>query len=160
MKKIKKGIRLKEIKEAYRIARKVGLETRGSVMLGHPFETKKTALETLRFITDLRDCQQAYINIATPYPGTELYDMALKGEGGIRLLTQDFKEYRRYGDAVIEVNDLHKQDLIKLQRKGFLMFYLKPKRIIYNLKRAGIVAGIINAMAFLKSVFGSLALTK
>lgn len=78
--------------------------------------------------------------------------MAKKGEGGMRLLTDDFAEYRRYGNPVIEVNDLTKKDLIKLQKKGFLSFYLTPRRIYYNLKRAGMKAGFRNSLAFLKSL--------
>lgn len=154
LKAIKKGVTLEQIKKAYRMAKEVGLETRGSVMLGHPFETGRTAMETLEFIRDLKDCDQVHINITTPYPGTELYDMVARGEGGIKLLTDDFSEYRRYGDAVIEVNDLKREDLVGLQKRGFLMFYLTPRRVIYNLRRAGLLAGLRNAIAFLRSMMG------
>jgi len=153
LKTIKKGVTLDELKKGYRIAKKVGLETRGSVMLGHPCETKDTLADTLDFIQKLNDCDQMYINITTPYPGTELYDIAKKGECGMRLLTTDFSSYKRYGNAVVEVNDLSRQDLIRHQRLGFLKFYLTPKRILYNLRRAGIRAGLKNAVAFLRSVF-------
>jgi radical SAM superfamily enzyme YgiQ (UPF0313 family) len=153
LEKIKKGVKLEEIKEAYRLASKLGIETRGSVMLGHPFETRKTAMKTLNFIRQLNDCMQVYINITTPFPGTELHRMATNGEGGIRLLTNDFSQYRRYGSAVMEVNDLTRSDLVKLQRKGFWMFYMTPRRIVYNLKRAGLRAGLLNALAFVRSLW-------
>lgn len=152
LKVVKKGVTLEQVKNAFKIAKKVGLETRGSVMLGHPYETKKTAMDTLNFIKNLKDCDQVHLNITTPYPGTELYRIAQNSEGGMRLLTNDFSEYKRYGDAVIEVNDLTREDLIRYQRKGFLMFYLKPRRIWYNLKRAGLKAGVKNSIAFLKSI--------
>ena len=93
-----------------------------------------------------------YLNIATPYPGTELYDMAKKGEGGLKLLTDDFAKYKRYGEPVIEVNDLSARDLSDLQRRGFKMFYFTPRRIIYNFFRAGLKSGIKNVLAFLRSV--------
>lgn len=153
LRKMKKGITLEQIKRAYEITKSVGIETRGSAMIGFPYETKKTVMQTLRFIKSLDKCDQIYLNITTPYPGTELYDMALRGEGGVRLLTRDFSEYKRYGGPVMEVNDLTKEDLIWLQKKGFRMFYLTPKRIFYNIKRAGIKAGIKNAIAFVKSVY-------
>ena len=150
---IKKGVTLEEIRNAYKIAKKTGLETRGSAMIGLPTETRKEVMDTLNFIKSLDDCDQIYLNITTPYPGTELSRMAEQGEGGIKLLSKDYSEYKRYGGPVIEVNDLKRKDLIKLQKKGFLMFYLKPKRIYYNIKRAGIKAGIKNAIAFAKSIF-------
>ncbi len=150
---IKKGVTLAQVKKAYKIAKEVGLETRGSVMIGHPFETKKTVMRTLEFIKNLKDCDQMYINITTPYPGTELHRMTKKNIGGIGLLTNDFSQFKRYGEAVVEVNDLTREDLIDLQKKGFRMFYFSPRRIIYNLRRAGIRAAIVNSLAFLRAQF-------
>jgi radical SAM superfamily enzyme YgiQ (UPF0313 family) len=151
-KRVKKGVPLDAYPKAYAAAKSVGLETRGSVILGMPGETRRTVMETLWFACGLRDCDQLYINIATPYPATELYDLAVAGEHGMRLLTRDFSEYRRYGNAVIAVNDLSAADLNRYQRLGFLMFYLRPRRIYYNYKRAGLAAFVENATAFLKSV--------
>jgi radical SAM superfamily enzyme YgiQ (UPF0313 family) len=151
--KIKKGVTLKEVENAYRIADKIGIETRGSIMLGHPYETRETALETLNFAKNLKECKQMYINVATPYPGTEFNEMAKKGEGGIKLLTDKLSEFRRYGNAVIDVNDLTGKDLIKLQKKGFWMFYLTLPRIWYNIVRAGPKAAARNIIAFIRSLF-------
>jgi len=153
LRKIKKGVTVEEVKRAYKSAYKLGIETRGSVMIGHPYETKRTVMKTLWFIRNLKECMQAYINITTPFPGTELYEMVLRGEGGTRLLTKDLAQYRRYGNPVMEVNDLTKKDLIKLQRLGFIMFFLTFRRIIYNLRRAGILAGMKNAGGFIKSIW-------
>ncbi len=152
LKGIKKGIKLEDVVNGFKIMKKYGIETRGSVMIGHPNETSKTANETLRFIRGLHDCDQIYINITTPYPGTELYRQVINGEGGLVLLERDFSKYKRYGNAVIKVNDLSPKDLIGLQRKGFMMFYFTPRRIWYNFKRAGLKAFIKNAIAFTKSV--------
>ncbi len=59
-------------------------------MLGHPFETWSTALRTIRFLRSMKDCDQLYLNVAVPYPGTQLYEMARSGEGGMKLLTRGF----------------------------------------------------------------------
>ena len=59
--------------------------------------------------------------------------MARSGEGGMKLLTQDLSQYRRYGNAVIEVNSLTRRKLAFLQRLGFVAFYFTPRRIWYNL---------------------------
>jgi len=151
---IKKDIDLAQVKRAFKIAKEVGLETRCSVMLGHPYETRQTAIGTLRFIKNLKECDQAHISISTPYPGTELYEMAIKGEGGLKLLTRDFSEFKRYGKSVVEVNDLSREELIRLQRNGMIMFYLgSTRRIWYNIKRAGLKTGMKNAIAFAKSFF-------
>jgi radical SAM superfamily enzyme YgiQ (UPF0313 family) len=155
LKRIKKGITLEQVRNAYKVAAKVGIETRGSAILGHPYETRETAWRTIKFIHSIRECQQIFLNIATPYPGTELYQCAVSGEGGMRLLTTDYSRYTRYGDPVIEVNDLSAKDLRRLQRLGLLYFYLTPRRIWYNVvRRTGIRGGLVNAFAFVKGILG------
>jgi len=154
LKIIRCDVKKEDVQKAFTMAKGVGLETKGFVMIGHPYETKQTANNTLKFIKNLKNCDQIYINIATPYPGTKLHEMAIKEEGGMHLLTENYAEYRKYGNAVIEVNDISREDLIGLQKKGFIMFYFTPQRIIYNIQRAGLKSAAINSLAFLKSVVG------
>jgi radical SAM superfamily enzyme YgiQ (UPF0313 family) len=149
---IRKDTTLEQYRQAYAWCNELGLETRCSLMLGNPFETRETVKRTVDFACSL-DVYQAYINIATPYPGTALLDMARNGHGGLRLLTEDWSEYRRYGNAVMEMNDLTRQDLIRLQRKAYLRFYVRPGVVWKNIRRAGWRAAINNAVAFAMSVF-------
>jgi len=151
LKAIKKGVELEDLKTAYKLCKKVGIEARGSLMIGHPFETKETVQQSLDFVKTL-DCDQMYVNVTTPYPGSELYDLAKEGFGGLRLLTEDWKEYRRYGNAVMEMNDLSAEELVQLQKSLYKRFYLRPRIIWYNLKRAGFKAAFVNSWAFFKSV--------
>ena len=157
LKIIKKGITLEGVRRAYKIADKVGLETRGSAILGHPFETRETAWRTIKFLRSIKELKQIYLNVATPYPGTELYDYAVNGRGGMTLLTKDYSQYKRYGDPVIEVNDLSSNRLKMMQSVGLMCFYFTPRRILYNVfMRAGIKVGMINSYAFAMSTMRSL----
>jgi anaerobic magnesium-protoporphyrin IX monomethyl ester cyclase len=151
LKAIKKGVGLESYKKAYQLCHELGIETRCSLMFGHPFETKETIKSTMKFANSLK-CYQAYINITTPYPGSELLELARKKYGGINLLTEDWTEYRRYGNSVMTMNDLTTDDLIKLQKWGYRKFYLRPHIIWYNVRRAGFKAAIVNGIAFFKSV--------
>lgn len=148
---IKKGIPIEAYVTAYKLCSKHGLETRCSIIIGHPYETKETVKETIRFACEL-DCYQAYINIATPYPGSELLELARQGFGGIKLLTEDWTEYRRYGNSVMEMNNLTVEELVSLQKWAYRKFYLRPKIIWYNVTRAGVKAAFLNGIAFFKSV--------
>ena len=156
---MKKGTKLEQYRQAYQWCDELGLETRCSVMLGNAYETKQTVQSTIDFIRSLK-VYQAYINIATPYPGTDLLEMARKGEGGLRLLTENWAEYRRYGNAVMEVNDLTREDLILLQRTAYRKFYFRPHIIWKNVKRAGFRAAVNNAAAFALSVFSPMGKEK
>lgn len=151
LKIIKKEVRIEEVKKAYKIAKKLGLETRGSVMIGLPGETKETVRRTINFVKNLKELDHLYLNIAMPYPGTELREMALRSDYGLRLISKDYTDLCRYDNAVMEVNDLKHDDLIRLQRRGLLLAYLTPRRIWYNLTRAGVKAGLLNAMVFFSS---------
>jgi len=147
---VKKGITLEQIRKAYELADELGLETRLSAILGLPGESKETILNTIAFIKSLK-CKQAYINIGTPFPGTEFYEIAKEGKGGLKLLTSDWSQYRRWGNAVINVNELTAQDLIKWQRKAILDFYLRPHIIYYNLTRADLKSAAVNVWSFIRS---------
>jgi radical SAM superfamily enzyme YgiQ (UPF0313 family) len=149
---MKKGTTLEQYRRAYEWSDELGLETRCSVMIGNAYETRATAQQTIDFIRSLK-VYQAYINIATPYPGTSLLEMARRGEGGLRLLTEDWSEYRRYGNAVMEVNDLSRDDLIRLQKQAYMKFYFRPGIAWKNLKRAGLRAALQNAVGFSLSLF-------
>ena len=151
---IKKGTKLQDYVDAYKWCHELGIETRCSLIIGHPFETKETIKETMRFVNKLK-VYQAYINISTPYPGSELYEQAKAGYGGLKLLTDNWEEYQRYGNAVIEVNDLTREDLIRMQKWAYRKFYLRPSIIFYNLRRAGLMAGFKNAFAFARSVYSN-----
>lgn len=151
--KLGKGVSLDAFRPAYRLMKRFGVETRGSVILGNPYETSKTVRRTLRFIWGLRELDQAYINISAPYPGTVLREMALRGDGGIELLEASYGALRRYGGGVMRVNDLTPKRLARFQKIGTLVFYLHPRRFIYNLRRSGFRAMWRNGKAFLVSLF-------
>ena len=82
---------------------------------------------------------QANLSIATPYPGTKFYDMAQKQEGGVRLLVDDWSQYKRYGQAVISVGDISAEELIKFQNYGFYKIYSAPWRWLPVLRKNGIL---------------------
>lgn len=149
---IKKEVPLESYSIANRITNKYCVETLNSVMLGLPGETRETIKKTLSFLRNAREIYQANFSIATPYPGTELYEMAKKGESGLKLMTEDFSKYRRYGSAVMTVNDLTPNDLIKLQNDGFVSIYSAPWRIKPMLKKNGILGGFLMLIRLLKSI--------
>jgi radical SAM superfamily enzyme YgiQ (UPF0313 family) len=143
---IKKGVPLEAYLRANKLTHKYGIETLNSVMLGLPGETYETVEETLSFLENAREVRQANLSIATPYPGTELYEMAKNGEYGLRLLTEDFSKYLRYGCAVMSVNGLSARELIRMQNDGFVRIYSAPWRIIPMLRKSGLLGGFLTLL--------------
>ncbi len=61
--------------------KKAGIEVRGSFMIALPGETPELAEQTIKDALKL-DPEYAQFSIATPYPGTALYDEIKEGMWG------------------------------------------------------------------------------
>ena len=140
---MKKQVPLEHYVKANGICNKYGVEALNSVMIGLPGETRDTVMATLTFLRNAREVKQANFAIAVPYPGTEFHALAVKGDKGVKLMTKDFSEYRRYGTAVTTVGDLSPRDLIDLQNEGFVSIYSAPWRWIPMLQKHGVIGGTL-----------------
>lgn len=140
---MKKQVPLEHYVKANGICNKYGVEALNSVMIGLPGETRDTVMATLTFLRNAREVKQANFAIAVPYPGTEFHELAMKGDKGVKLMTKDFSEYRRYGSAVTTVGDLSPRDLIDLQNEGFVSIYSAPWRWIPMLQKHGVIGGTL-----------------
>ena len=79
MKRIKKGITLKQVENAVKVLKKHGFLVHGYVMYGFPWETQEHLERTIRFIENLKLDSLGY-SIATPLPATELLSI-VQNEG-------------------------------------------------------------------------------
>jgi hypothetical protein len=61
--------------------------------------------------------------------------MAKEGKGGIRLEARDWKDYRRWGNAVARTDALSCEDLVKWQKRATVEFFTQPKLIWYYGKK-------------------------
>lgn len=127
---VSKGIGLGQYTQVYSWLRKLGFETRGSFILGHPYETHRTIRDTIDFAKKLKLVRVSCC-IMTPYPGTEVYKMALNGKG-VRLVSSNWGDFTRYGRSVIRTDELTKEDLERYQKLFLMEFYTQPKVILYH----------------------------
>ena len=121
-------------------------------MIGLPGETRESIQKTMDFLRNAKEVKQSNLAIAVPYPGTEFHRMAKNGEHGMKLMTEDFSEYRRYGSAVTTVNGLTPKDLISLQNDGFVSIYSAPWRWKPMLKKQGIIGGLLTLSRIVKLI--------
>jgi magnesium-protoporphyrin IX monomethyl ester (oxidative) cyclase len=71
---IKKPLKLEKAKRLARYAQDIGLNVRIFLIVGMPGETKGQIWDTFRLAKEL-EIYNPFISVATPYPGTELYDI-------------------------------------------------------------------------------------
>lgn len=127
---INKGITLDQIKNTFKFSKEAKLETIAFFMVGNLSETTKTIDETIRFSIEL-DPDFAQFTIATPYPGTKMYEL-IKKEG--KLLFDNWDELASYGGtAFFEYLDLTPQLVQRKYKEAYLCFYLRPRYVLKRL---------------------------
>ncbi len=70
---IKKDCTVDQIRKAYALCRKVGIRTLANLMINHPGETEKDVEKTIELAKEIKS-NLYLINVASPYPGSEIYE--------------------------------------------------------------------------------------
>jgi len=126
---LNKGITLAKIKSAVAAAKKAGLPVEGYFILGHPDETKKTALDTINLAVKLNP-EYPVFGIMTPYPGTKVMHMAENNIGGYRLISHKWSDYNKQLGNALELRNLTRKELEYLQLRSYISVFILNFRII------------------------------
>ena len=129
LKEVGKKITTEQAREAVRQAKKAGVETSGYFIIGHPNETKEDILNTIDFAAKLNTTQVA-IGIMVPYPGTDIYDMAINGQCGYKVISSDWTDFNKHLGNALELQQLDRRSLELLQMRAYLVFYLRNLRFL------------------------------
>lgn len=123
--KTKKGITLKMVREAVSRTKRAGIEVKGFFMLGLPGDTEGTMRETIDFAKKL-DPDIAAFSITIPYPGTEIYQEAIKTEEFRKVSFENYIPYETRSLPFVP-KGLSEEKVIAYQQKAYREFYLRPK---------------------------------
>jgi len=127
LKRIMKGITPDMAVNAIASAHQAGLTTAAFFILGHPGETRRTALKTVHLAARCR-ADSIAVGVMVPYPGTEVWQMAHDGEYGYQLLTEDWRCYDKYFGNALAVKGLSHRQLELLQSLAYLWYYVYNRR--------------------------------
>jgi anaerobic magnesium-protoporphyrin IX monomethyl ester cyclase len=129
---VDKHLTLDQVRSAFRAAQAVGLETIGFFIIGMPGETEATMDDTIRFACEL-DPMVANFSIATPFPGTEMYDTV---QAGGRILAETWDDFVFFeGKARFEMPGLPADLVERKWKEAYRRFYLRPRRIARTMAR-------------------------
>ena len=128
LKKIKKGITTEDAVNAVKLAKKARIKTHGLFIIGHPFETKKTIQDTINLAVKLNTAYVS-VGIMVPYPGTEVFEMARRGEAGYKIISYDWDDYNKQIGNALELENLDRKTLERMQVVFYLKFYLSNLRL-------------------------------
>jgi anaerobic magnesium-protoporphyrin IX monomethyl ester cyclase len=122
-----KGITTEQTMRVFGWIRELGLKPAPNVILGFPGETKESAWKTIKFVEEISPDEVGFYNIATPFPGTPLYDSVKKNEW---LRVTDFDKYDTV-TPIFETSWLSMKELKKIREQAFHHFYLRPNYIFH-----------------------------
>jgi hypothetical protein len=105
LKRIKKNITVAQIKNAVAWTKAEGMLPVGAFIIGLPGDTEEDIMKDIDLAQEL-DLYSVTFPIATPFPGTELRALALKGACGMRILSDDWDLYGKQEPGVLESDAL------------------------------------------------------
>lgn len=136
--------------KAVEMTRKADVQIIGFFMLGVPGDTKESIRRTIRFAASL-DIDFAKFTVFSPFPGTRIYEEFL-AEGKIPR-TQEWERFTNYpskdNPPIYLPGKLSTLDIVRLQKKAFVNFYLRWKMavrhllVIRTITARDIISGII-----------------
>lgn len=147
--RINKNITTDMIVRAVAMAKRIGLQVTGHVILGFPMDTRETMKKTEHFVDSL-DLDFVQYYCAMPYPGTELYADAVKNGW---LTTGDWQRWE-HNYSVLDYGHLKASEIMALRRRMLYRYYLNPRRVFQTLRNH--VKRPADLLSFLSKVRGFL----
>jgi radical SAM superfamily enzyme YgiQ (UPF0313 family) len=124
-----KRLTLQEVKWAVDNCKAAHIKTVGFFMLGLPWDTLLSMEQTIDFACSL-PLDFAQFSIATPYPGTELYDLLRSDPEKYVMKNIPFARYNIYTGAFFYVSGCFSlDDVTRLRRKAYRRFYWRASQI-------------------------------
>lgn len=134
----RKGLKLDKVRQVFKDCNDVGISTVAFFVLGLPYETRKTVQDTIDFAKKIEPSYCQFV-LATPYRGTEFYDLALS-EGWLTEV-----EATCLHGYCLNMNNLSPEYMKGLLVKANREFYGQPRYLLKNLRglnRTKIKAGL------------------
>tara|TARA_Y100000310_G_C20634614_1_gene790508 strand:- start:64 stop:1506 length:1443 start_codon:yes stop_codon:yes gene_type:complete len=125
LKIIRKAQTVEMMKKAVSCAHDAGIEVRGSFILGLPGETPAMGQKTIDLALSM-DLDYGQFNLATPFKGTEMYDMCKSGEYG-EYIAKDESENTTATVVFLPKDYESPEQLLALRNKAYRQFYFRPK---------------------------------
>lgn len=149
LKKIKKGVTLKQVREAVALTHKAGIACSVNFIIGHKDETYQTAMDSVKFGRDMDADFVNFYNLV-PYPGTEAFDW-VKEHGKFLVDTGNYLEAISYADnrPIFETEQLSKEERQRIVKIGFGIHEYKVLRYRFG-KFMGTIFFYLTRNSFIK----------
>jgi hopanoid biosynthesis associated radical SAM protein HpnJ len=133
LKNIKKGATVERARQFTKDCHKLGLVIHGDFIMGLPGETHETINNTIAFAKEL-DVETIQVSVAHAYPGTELYDYAVKN--GFMVGENKMVDEGGHQLAHIQYPGLPADDILSAVHRFYDEYYFRPKAVFRILSKA------------------------
>ena len=133
LKNIKKGATIERARQFTKDCHKLGLVVHGDFILGLPGETHDTIRTTIAFAKEL-DVETIQVSVAHAYPGTELYDYAVKN--GFMVGDNKMVDEGGHQLAHIQYPGLPADEILEAVHQFYDEYYFRPKAVFRILRKA------------------------
>jgi hopanoid biosynthesis associated radical SAM protein HpnJ len=133
LKNIKKGATIERARDFTRDCHKLGLVIHGDFIMGLPGETRETINRTIAFAKEL-DVETIQVSVAHAYPGTELYDYAVKN--GFMVTDNKMVDEGGHQLAHIQYPGLPAEEILEAVHRFYDEYYFRPKAVFRILRKA------------------------
>lgn len=137
LKNIKKGVTREQAIQFTSDCKKLGISIHGAFIMGLPGETRETIQETIKYAKML-DLDSIQVSLASPYPGTEFYELCKK-EGWIS--SDSFLDETGHQTCVINYPHLSNREIFDAVEIFYNKFYFRPKYIVRSVMRMIVDSG-------------------
>ena len=135
LKWLNKRYTIDQINKAIDFITEAGIELHGYFILGSPVETKEDMARTIEFA-----CRPNFdfvtFSILTPYPGTKLFDIALKKGYLENYNKNDYSNQIGMVTALLKHPTMTADEIQKLFKFAYRRFYFRPGQMIKLFKKA------------------------
>jgi radical SAM superfamily enzyme YgiQ (UPF0313 family) len=151
--KLDKRIKLHEIKQTFSIAKEIGIKTVAFFMIGVPYETRETIVQTKKFISKLKP-DYIELSIFTPYPGTEFYYRINQGWDEIKFKSHRWSDFNMMSSSYLIHKNFKSGELETIKWITYIKFYLHPTKFFSILSSSMFKYGIGVIIFFIKRLRG------
>jgi anaerobic magnesium-protoporphyrin IX monomethyl ester cyclase len=117
---LRKGIKLDQVRNTFKICKEEGIDTKAFLMLGSPFETSETLRSTVQLVREIKP-DLIDISRTTPLPGSDLFTIS-KELGILNIDENSWTKcyYRDLSTLPLKI-EVSNEEILATQKKIFVM---------------------------------------
>jgi hopanoid biosynthesis associated radical SAM protein HpnJ len=131
LKNVKKGVRIDRARRFTRDCHEIGILIHGTFILGLPGETRDTIEESIKFAREM-DCETIQVSLASPYPGTELFEYVTANG---YLAIDPLLDESGYQKCTVQYPGLTGDEIYAAVERFYRSFYFRPRYIFKSVRK-------------------------